>query len=179
MPVIDKPGIYVWGDPDQHWHITVAGDPSWPGPRKFQVVLETPWNFQNVNVAGPASAPSITVSGKLTKLTWQGSVGASWVDLQFDLTAGGTHVKLTLYLDIDGDGDPRPRGDSGKIVYLRSCRVNSPYNPFVILAPPGTTELHPSQNFRVGLCRGTYPNCDFYAGEIWDIEYLEREAGCR
>jgi PKD repeat protein/subtilisin family serine protease len=178
MPVIDKPGIYVWGDPDQHWHITVAGDPSWPGPRKFQVILESPGAFQNREITGSAPAPTITTSGGVTKLTWEGTVGAGWVDLRFDL-AGATHMQLTLYLDLDGDGVPKParEQDRPKLVFLRTCKVNPPYNPFSILAPRGATVPLPNQNFRVGYCvGGTYPNCTYVT---WDIEHLEREAGCR
>jgi PKD repeat protein/subtilisin family serine protease len=178
MPVIDKPGIYVWGDPDQHWHITVAGDPSWPGPRKFQVILESQGAFQNREVTGSAPAPTITTSGGVTKLTWEGTVGAGWVDLRFDLV-GATHMQLTLYLDLDGDGVPKParEQDRPKLVFLRTCKVNPPYNPFSILAPRGATVPLPNQNFRVGYCvGGTYPNCTYVT---WDIEHLEREAGCR
>jgi PKD repeat protein len=96
MPVIDKPGIYVWGDPDQHWHITVAGDPSWPGPRKFQVILESQGAFQNREVTGSAPAPTITTSGGVTKLTWEGTVGAGWVDLRFDLCGSDAHAAHAL-----------------------------------------------------------------------------------
>jgi len=178
MPVIDKPGIYVWGDPDQHWHITVAGDPSWPNPRKFQVILESQGAFQNREITGSAPAPTITTSGGVTKLTWEGTVGAGWVDLRFDLV-GATHMQLTLYLDLDGDGVPKParEQDRPKLVFLRTCKVNPPYNPFSILAPRGATVPLPNQNFRVGYCvGGTYPNCTYVT---WDIEHLEREAGCR
>jgi PKD repeat protein/subtilisin family serine protease len=178
MPVIDRPGIYVWGDPDQHWHITVAGDPSWPSPRKFQVILESPGAFQNREVTGSAPAPTITTSGGVTKLTWEGTVGAGWVDLRFDLV-GATHMQLTLYLDLDGDGVPKParEQDRPKLVFLRTCKVNPPYNPFSILAPRGATLPLPNQNFRVGYCvGGTYPNCTYVT---WDIEHREREAGCR
>jgi PKD repeat protein len=178
MPVIDRPGIYVWGDPDQHWHITVAGDPSWPSPRKFQVILESQGAFQNREVTGSAPAPTITTSGGVTRLTWEGTVGAGWVDLRFDLV-GATHMQLTLYLDLDGDGVPKParEQDRPKLVFLRTCKVNPPYNPFSILAPRGATLPLPNQNFRVGYCvGGTYPNCTYVT---WDIEHREREAGCR
>lgn len=178
MPVIDKPGIYVWGDPDQHWHITVAGDPSWPSPRKFYVLLESPGAFQNRVVTGAAPAPAVATVGGLTKLTWEGTVGAGWVDLRFDLI-GATHMQLTLYLDLDGDGVPKParEQDRPKLVFLRSCKVNPPYNPFSIIAPRGATVPLPNQNFRVGYCvGGTYPNCTYVT---WNIEHLEQEAGCR
>ncbi|MBC7099501.1 PKD domain-containing protein [Candidatus Bipolaricaulota bacterium] len=178
MPVIDKPGIYVWGDPDEHWHITVAGDPSWTSPRKFYVLLESPGTFSNRAIAGAAPAPTVTTGGGLTKLTWEGTVGAGWVDLRFDLV-GATHMQLTLYLDLDGDGVAKParEQDRPKLVYLRTCRTNPPYNPFSIIAPRGVTALLPSQNFKLGYCvGGTYPNCTYVT---WDIEHLEREAGCR
>jgi len=88
-------------------------------------------------------------------------------------------MQLTLYLDLDGDGVPKParEQDRPKLVFLRTCKVNPPYNPFSILAPRGATVPLPNQNFRVGYCvGGTYPNCTYVT---WDIEHLEREAGCR
>jgi PKD repeat protein/subtilisin family serine protease len=176
MPVIDKPGIYVWGDPDQHWHITVAGDPSWPSPRKFQVILESQGAFQNREVTGSAPAPTITTSGGVTKLTWEGTVGAGWVDLRFDLV-GATLMKLWLYLDTDGDGVPKPKrmADAMAMVYLRTCKTNPPGNPFAIFAERGATALLPLMNFRISVV--------YEDGSVspvsWSIEYREREAGCR
>ncbi|MBC7099705.1 PKD domain-containing protein, partial [Candidatus Bipolaricaulota bacterium] len=178
MPVIDRPGIYVWGDPDEHWHITVVGDPSWPSPRKFEVLLETPGTFSNRVVTGAAPSPTITTGGGLTKLSWNGTIGGGWVDLRFDLT-GATHMQLALYLDLDGDGVAKPAkiADAKAMVYLRTCKTNPPYNPFVIIAQRGVTALLPSANFQVGYCSGlTYPNCTIIR---WDIEHREREAGCR
>ncbi len=178
MPVIDRPGIYVWGDPDEHWHITVAGDPSWPSPRKFEILLETPGTFANRVVTGAAPAPTITTGGGLTKLSWNGTIGGGWVDLRFDL-AGATHMQLTLYLDLDGDGVAKParENDRPKLVYLRSCRTNPPYNPFSIIAQRGVTALLPSQNFKLGYCSGgSYPNCTYIT---WSIEFWEQELGCR
>jgi PKD repeat protein len=178
MPVIDKPGIYVWGT--DKWHVTVAGDPSWPSPRKFYVLLETPGAFQNRVVTGAAPAPTITTGGGLTRLTWEGTVRAGWVDLAFDLT-GATYeqlnMQLTLYLDTDGDGVAKPSRDARKIVFLRACRINPPQNPFAIGAPWGETKLLPGMNFLIGACRdGTYPNCRI----SWNgIGFWEREAGCR
>ena len=178
MPMIDKPGIYVWGDPDAHWHITVAGDPSWPGPRRFYVLLESPGTFTNREVTGPAPSPTLTTQGGLTKLLWEGEVGAGWVDLRFDLS-GATHMQLTLYLDTDGDGIPKParENDRPKLVFLRTCRTNPPYNPFSIIAPRGATALLPHANFDLGYCvGGTYPNCTYVR---WSIEHWEKELGCR
>jgi hypothetical protein len=142
------------------------------------VILESQGAFQNREITGSALAPTITTSGGLTKLTWEGTVGAGWVDLRFDLV-GSVSMQLTLYLDTDGDGDPKPKADPGLIVYLRACKVNPPgrANPFIIGARPGSTALLPLQNFRVGFCAGgKYPSCTFIH---WDIEYLEAEAGCR
>jgi len=175
MPTIDKPGIYVWGDPDQHWHITVAGDPSWPSPRKFQVILESQGAFTNRVVTGPAPAPTVTTSGGLARLTWEGTVGAGWVDLQFDLT-GATLMKLWLYLDTDGDGVVKPPPAIAKtIVFLRTCKTNPPGNPFAIFAERGATALLPHMNFRVSVV--------YEDGSVspvsWSIEYREKEAGCR
>ncbi len=178
MPTLDKPGIYVWGDPEGHWHITVAGDPTWPSPRKFYVLLESPGTFTNRLVTGPAPSPTLTAQGGVTRLLWEGEVQAGWVDLRFSLS-GARHMQLTLYLDTDGDGDPRPRRetDRPKIVFLRACKTNPPYNPFSILAPRGADVPLPHQNFELGYCvGGTYPNCTYVR---WTIEYWERELGCR
>ena len=177
MPTIDQAGIYVWGDPDAHWHITVAGDPSWPSARKFYVLLESQGTFTNRQVTGSAPAPTVTTAGGLTKLLWEGTVGAGWVDLAFDLS-GATHMQLTLYLDLDGDGVPKPAkiADAKAMVYLRTCKTHPPYNPFVLLAPRGSTALLPFANFQVGYCSGgTYPTCTMIR---WDIESRERDAGC-
>jgi hypothetical protein len=88
-------------------------------------------------------------------------------------------MQLTLYLDLDGDGVPKPAkiADAKAMVYLRTCKTNPPYNPFVIMAQYGATALLPAANFKVGYCSsGTYPNCTYIT---WDIEHREREAGCR
>lgn len=176
MPVIDRPGIYVWGDPNQHWHITVAGDPSWPTPRKFQVILESQGTFANRAVTGAAPAPTLSVSGGVTKLSWEGTVGADWVDLQFDLV-GATLMKLWLYLDTDGDGVPKPKrvADAKAMVYLRTCKTNPPGNPFAVYAERGATALLPLANFRISVV--------YEDGSVspvsWSIEHREEEAGCR
>ncbi|MEN3010663.1 MAG: PKD domain-containing protein, partial [Candidatus Bipolaricaulaceae bacterium] len=178
MPVLDKPGIYVWGDPEGHWHITVAGDPSWTSARKFRVLLESPGTFVNRQVAGAAPSPTVTATAGLTRLLWEGEIQAGWVDLRFDLS-GATHMQLTLGLDTDGDGDPMPKRetDRPKLVFLRTCKTNPPYNPFSLLAPYGAPALLPHQNFELGYCvGGTYPNCTYVR---WSIEHWEREAGCR
>ncbi|HEU69045.1 MAG TPA: PKD domain-containing protein, partial [Candidatus Acetothermia bacterium] len=173
MPVIDRPGIYVWGT--DRWHITVAGDASWPSPRKFQVLLESQGAFTNRVVTGPAPAPTVTTSGGLTRLTWEGTVGAGWVDLAFDLT-GATLMKLWLYLDTDGDGVVKPPPAIAKtIVFLRTCKTNPPGNPFAIFAERGATALLPHMNFRVSVV--------YEDGSVspvsWSIEYREEKAGCR
>ncbi|QAA77296.1 MAG: hypothetical protein BIP78_1530 [Candidatus Bipolaricaulis sibiricus] len=177
MPTIDKPGIYVWGDPENKWHVTVAGDPSWAAPRPFQVILETPGTFANrVLTPGTTPAPTITTSGGLTKLTWEGSIGSGWFDLAFDLS-GANSMQLTLYLDTDGDGVARPATHAARIglVYLRTCKTNPPNNPFVLLRGSAPALL-PSANFQVGYCSGgTYPTCTTIR---WDIEHRERDAGC-
>jgi hypothetical protein len=179
MPTIDKPGIYVWGDPDQHWHITVAGDASWPSPRKFKVILESPGKFENRAITGAANEPVVRSTRLLTTLTWEGTVGSSWVDLRFDLS-GSTHMQLTLYLDVDGDGDPKPSSarEAAELVYLRKCKVHPEQNPFVISRDPPGMSLVPNVDFRVGRCfGGTYPYCASILGV--PIEELERRAGCR
>lgn len=175
MPTIDKPGIYVWGDPDAHWHITVAGDPSWTSPRKFQVTLESTGMFTNREVTGPAPSPSVSTSGGVTRLVWEGTVGQGWVDLRFDLT-GATLMKLWLYLDTDGDGVVKPPASIAKqIVFLRACKTNPPGNPFAVYAERGATALLPHMNFRISVV--------YEDGRVspvsWSIEYWEKEAGCR
>jgi hypothetical protein len=171
MPKIDKPGIYVWGT--DKWHITVAGDPSWPSPRKFQVTLETTGMFTNLTStpAGPTPRPG-------QRVVWNGEVGTGWVDLAFDLS-GATSMQLTLYLDTDGDGVPKPRraAQAKEMVFLRRCKTNPPGNPFVIFAPRGATAVLPGMNFRIGVCSsGRYPDCTYIT---WNIESREEEAGCR
>ncbi len=176
MPTLDRPGIYVWGT--DKWHITVKGDPAWPGPRKFYVLLETPGAFTNRVVIG-APEPTITVSGGLTRLLWEGTVGAGWVDLAFDLT-GAITMQLTLFLDTDGDGVARPAHprDAVPYIFLRSCRVPAAIPPFVLYAPYRSTALLPTMNFLIASCvGGTYPDCTMVTWAT--IEEREREAGCR
>ncbi len=178
MPTIDKPGIYVWGDPENHWHVTVAGDPSWTSPRPFEVTLEAQGTFANRVFTPAGPTPTISASGGITKLGWTGAIASGWADLAFDLT-GATSMQLTLYLDTDGDGVAKPAGIAAakEMVYLRTCKTNPPYNPFVLLAQRGVTALLPSANFQVGYCSGgSYPTCTMIR---WDIEHREREAGCR
>lgn len=144
MPVIDRPGIYVWGDSQDHWHITVVGDPAWSTPHPFLVVLESrAGTFANIAVmpSGPTPSAGQTV-------TWRGSVQAGRADLQFD-HIGDTLMQLTLYLDLDGDGNPTPRGmaEAKGMVFIRWCKTHPPRNPFVISAPRGATQVLPSQNF--------------------------------
>jgi len=179
MPTIDRPGIYVWGDPENRWHVTVAGDAGWTSPRPFEVTLETRGTFANRVFTPAGPSPAITASGGITKLVWTGTIGSGWADLAFDLT-GATSMQLTLYLDTDGDGVAKPASRPQSIVYLRSCKVNPPggANPLIVSARPGASALLPSANFRVGFCSGraTWPDCTFIH---YDIEYVESEAGCR
>ena len=179
MPTIDRPGIYVWGDPENRWHVTVAGDAGWTSPRPFEVTLETRGTFANRVFTPAEPSPAITASGGITKLVWTGTIGSGWADLAFDLT-GATSMQLTLYLDTDGDGVAKPASRPQSIVYLRSCKVNPPggANPLILSARPGASALLPSANFRVGFCSGraTWPDCTFIH---YDIEYVESEAGCR
>ena len=179
MPTIDRPGIYVWGDVENKWHVTVAGDASWTSPRPFAVTLETRGTFANRVFTPAGPSPAITASGGITKLVWTGTIGSGWADLAFDLT-GATSMQLTLYLDTDGDGVAKPASRPQSIVYLRSCKVNPPggANPLILSARPGASALLPSANFRVGFCSGraTWPDCTFIH---YDIEYVESEAGCR
>ncbi|MGC9530335.1 MAG: PKD domain-containing protein [Candidatus Bipolaricaulaceae bacterium] len=152
MPAIDQPGIYVWGDPDDHWHITVAGSASWSSPRKFQVRVETPWPGTIAGLSRtPGSAPGPSVSSDKRTVVWEGTVGAGWVDLRFDVSRRN-YLYLALYLDTDGDGNVRPpSADAARsLVYLRQYKVNPPLNPFVVAAPSSEDVVLPSQNFGVG-----------------------------
>ena len=171
MPELDKPGIYVWGDSQDHWHITVTGAGAWSGTRKFHVKVESTGRISVVSVS--RGAPSPRVSG--TALTWEGSVGPGWHDLSFDLE--GTLMQLTLYLDTDGDGVVRPPSRIAKeIVYVvHKCKTHPPGNPFVIGASRGMSVVLPSQNFRIGVCMGTFPHGTYV---WWEIEYREEHGGC-
>ena len=172
MPTIDQPGIYVWGDPQDHWHITVAGSSAWSSPRKFQVVLESQGAFQNRVVTPGGPQPS--VSGG--RLTWEGTVGVGWVDLRFDLV-GATLMKLWLYLDIEGDGVAKPKraADAKAMVFLRSCKTNPPGNPLAIYAPRGATALLPHMDFLISVVRSDGSVSPVH----WRIEYWEAQAGCQ
>ncbi len=171
MPTLDEPGIYVWGDAQDHWHITVASAGAWSGTRKFQVKIEATGRINVVSVS--SGAPRPRVSG--TTLTWEGSVGSGWHDLSFDLQ--GTLMQLTLYLDTDGDGVVKPPSRiAKKIVYIvHKCKSHPPGNPFVIGAPRGMSVVLPSQNFRIGICIGTFPHGPY----VWaNIEYVEQHGAC-
>ncbi|MBC7097501.1 S8 family serine peptidase [Candidatus Bipolaricaulota bacterium] len=172
MPEIDQPGIYVWGDSENHWHITVVGSALWSGPRAFRVVLESQGTFQN-RVITPAGAPQPNVSGG--RLTWEGTVGPGWVDLAFDL-AGATLMKLWLYLDTDGDGVPMPKrvADAKAMVFLRHCKTNPPGNPFAVYASHGATALLPGMDFLISVVRDDGTVSPVH----WRIGYWEEKAGC-
>ncbi|MEN3009634.1 MAG: PKD domain-containing protein, partial [Candidatus Bipolaricaulaceae bacterium] len=152
MPVLDKPGIYVWGDPQYRWHITVVGDPAWTAPRPFRVELATLGAFTRVAVT-PASAPAPSLSDRDRTLIWEGAIQSGWVDLRFELTGSGSWIlQLALYLDLDGDGDPRPRSpeEARTLVFLRAKKVHPPYNPMLFLIPVGEIgPVVPTHNFRI------------------------------
>ncbi|MBC7093129.1 PKD domain-containing protein, partial [Candidatus Bipolaricaulota bacterium] len=178
MPTIDRPGIYVWGDPDDHWHITVAGDPSWPSPKRFQVSLTTTsrGQFRDFRMTPAGTTPS---AGQ--QVTWEGTVWAGWVDLRFTLT-GATSMSLSLYLDTDGDGVPKPARpeDAVRLVFLRACKTNPPGVPFGISVPVNLGALRPSHNFSVTYVPpGVDPRERPDEVVSWYIEDKERQAGCR
>ncbi|MBC7316451.1 MAG: PKD domain-containing protein, partial [Chloroflexi bacterium] len=125
MPTIDKPGIYVWGDPENKWHVTVAGDASWAAPRPFEITLETRGAFSNRVFTPAGPTPTVTTSAGITRLVWTGTIASGWADLAFDLT-GATAMNLILYLDTDGDGVAKPASGANLIVFLRQCKVNPP-----------------------------------------------------
>ena len=174
MPALDKAGIYVWGDPQDNWHITVYASPEWSNARAFEVTIEATARLNLLSVSSGAPGPTVSAS----KIVWRGSIPpGTWYDLSFGLD--GTYMQLTLYLDTDGDGVARPRRtrDALKMVYLRQCKVTTPSNPMVLFAPRGYERLLPSQNFTVAYCvSGSFPRCTYIR---WSIEYIETEAGCR
>jgi PKD repeat protein len=152
MPVIDRPGIYVWGDPEYRWHVTVAGSAAWPSARPFRVVLSSHGTFTDVAVT-PGTAPAPTISADRRSIRWEGTIGAGWVDLRFRLTGSGSWIlHLELYLDLDGDGDPVPRtaAEARSMVFLRAKKVNPPHNPMLFLIPEGEIgAVLPVHNFRI------------------------------
>ncbi|MFO8034066.1 MAG: PKD domain-containing protein [Candidatus Bipolaricaulota bacterium] len=149
MPDIDEPGIYVWGDPQNRWHVTVVGSPSWGSPRPFYVLLQSVGSFRNVSVT-PAGAPSPAVQLNDKRLTWEGTVQSGWVDVSFTLDRGRV-MQLTLHLDLDGDGDPEPRTseEAANMVFLRDKKVSPRSNPVVFVAPDGARTLLPQANFKL------------------------------
>ncbi|MEM0314321.1 MAG: PKD domain-containing protein, partial [Candidatus Bathyarchaeia archaeon] len=88
MPTIDRPGIYVWGDPNDHWHVTVVADVTWASSRKFQVVLETRGTFIDLVPFPEQYVPTVTVAADVRKLTWEGVIGSGWIDLAFSIAEG-------------------------------------------------------------------------------------------
>jgi PKD repeat protein len=170
MPVIDKPGIYVWGT--DKWHITIAGSGGWNWPHIFRIELRTDGDFVNVN-SDSGAAPQVLLTDPAPLLfsskrspqeaqigptplppgigksrVFEGSVTTDRRTFSFSLT-GSTWIYLDLQLDVDGDG----RLDRSKdFVYLRQSKVNPPTNPFVAGLPErysGT--LTPQINFRIGV----------------------------
>ncbi len=170
MPTLDKPGIYVWGDAQNRWHVTVAGSSSWGSARPFYVLLNSVGSFRDVTVT-PSGSPDPTLQFNDKRLTWQGSVGADWVDLSFTLERGRV-MQLTLYLDTDGDGEPKPAtsAQAAAMVYLRDKKVSPRSNPLVFAAPDGARTLLPNANFH--LATGSTAVHVIYG----TIEELERTA---
>ncbi|RLE28770.1 hypothetical protein DRJ54_05925 [Candidatus Acetothermia bacterium] len=168
MPTIDRPGIYVWGEGRSvYWHITVVGDPSWSSPRPFRVeVSGRAGSLRDVSV-NPDGAPAPQVAGNKRSLTWEGTVGSGWVDLQFRTTQD--YLMLSLSLDLDGDGTaelvPPER------IYLRQYKVNPPANPVIIGKEGGGTTFDPTINFKLG--SGTLSRI------VWITTIEQLEAGAR
>ncbi len=151
MPTIDRPGIYVWGDPQYRWHVTVAGSATWTAPRPFRIELGTVGQFRAVEVV-PSSGPAPVLSNNNRNLLWEGTVQSGWVDLQFGLSDGGWILELKLYIDLDGDGDPLPRtaADARAMAFLRSKKVSPPYNPMLFLKPEEAMgAVLPVHDFRI------------------------------
>jgi len=178
MPELDKPGIYVWGDPEDNWHITVAGSGKWGGRRVFKVLVET-----NLGTIHLITCTHCLVQPRMERsnhvLNWQGEIGGGWQDVCFSFK-GPTAARFTLYLDMDGDGDPTPRGPADSqaavgFVFLRGSKVNPLRNPFLIGLEYGKMELKPSDNFYLGYTR-VKDIVGVIIGVKWEttIEELER-----
>jgi len=152
MPAIDRPGIYVWGDAQGRWHVTVAGSAAWASARPFRVSVSTNGTFTALETT-PATAPAPTLSNNNRNLLWQGTIQSGWVDLRFAPTGSGSWLMLfELYIDLDGDGDPRPRtgAEARAMVFLRAKKVSPPYNPFLVLTPVGEFgAVQPGHDFRI------------------------------
>jgi hypothetical protein len=149
MPVIDKPGIYVWGDPENRWNITVAGSSIWATPHKFLVTVGTNGKVEDVAVFPPQAPPPQVFLGQ--SFNWTGTIQGGWVNVRFR-TYDVQVMQLTLFLDLDGDGvlQPATKEEARSIVFLLSYKVNPRDNPFIMAAPEGADNLLPNQNFRLG-----------------------------
>jgi len=154
MPVIDKPGIYVWGDLQGRWHITVASDPEWASPRQFRVSLETDGVFADVARTPPEGSyvakRVVKRTGEVKAVVWKGSIQDGRMELVFSLV--GSILDLELYLDLNGDGR-MDREESRNCIFLGKKKVHPPDNHFSIGSPQGIRILRPSQNFRIGACK--------------------------
>ncbi len=167
MPELDKPGIYVWGDPDNNWHITVYASPSWSNARKFQVKVYATAKLKLISVSSDAPKPRHYQN----EINWNGSIPpGKWFDMAFTITEPGA-MQLELLLDTDGDGKLKTTpARAKKIVYLSQCKTNPPKNPFVIIPAFGKLTLSPNDNFRVGYCvDGTFPRCRWTTWSIRDL----------
>ena len=154
MPEIDQPGIYVWGDPQDRWHITVASDPEWANSRQFRVSLETDGVFEDVARTPPGGSyvaeRVIKETGQVKAVVWKGSTRDGRMELVFNLT--GSILDLELYLDLNGDGR-MDHEESINHIFLGKKKVHPPASHFSIGSPQGIKILRPSQNFRIGSCK--------------------------
>ncbi|MGY4706460.1 PKD domain-containing protein [Candidatus Bipolaricaulota sp. J31] len=175
MPVLDKAGIYVWGDPQDHWHITVYAPPEWTGSRKFKIIVKARRQLERISVS--ANAPQPIASA--TRIRWEGQIRpGEWMDLTFD-ASNAFILQLNLLLDTDGDGSLQTSPVKARsFVYVGPCKITPPRNPFVIAPAYGQLQLKPSNNFRIGYCvKGEFPEeCQLV---LWKIRDLEEKAGCR
>jgi len=148
MPVIDKPGIYVWGDPENRWNITVVGSPSWTSPRPFEVTLSSLGGTFSAIQVTPSDAPSPRLFNREHGLEWIGFIQSGWINLRFETSSWVMEVHL--YLDLDGDGVAKPATQAEAVagIFLRSKKVHPPLHPFILMAPGRSGDrLLPNSNF--------------------------------
>jgi len=167
MPELDKPGIYVWGDPQDHWHITVVGSPDWVKPHAFRIELRTDGKLKRIV---QTSRPGTVSIGKAEwRKLFEHTVKSNVISYIIQ-AVNSTSLYMSFEFDIDGDGILEQEIE---FVYLRALKVNPPINPFVVALPSGYRgPLVPSLNFRIGVPL-RYDERNQFVEYQTDIETLE------